>query len=130
MTNIIFIPVKDTPSKLAKLCQLAQKHLLEKEPLLLLAADKASFEFLDKLLWSTPPDGFLPHPTKLLSISLELDAHFHTVFNLRPVPLADTTGIKTIFEFEDHTSSEKLQLSKQRYQHYRDNNFPLIIDNQ
>jgi DNA polymerase IIIc chi subunit len=125
--NIVFFPVKDTPSKLSKLCRLAQHHLEKKEPLLLLVPDKNSFDFLDKLLWSTPADSFLPHPSPYLAISLDLDAHFSSVFNLRPVPLLDST-VKTVFEFEDHTSSEKLQLSKHRYQAYRDQNFPIIIE--
>lgn len=122
--NITFFPVKDTPSKLTKLCRVAEYHLQQKEPLLILAPDKASLDFLDKLLWSS--ENFLPHPTSLLMISMELQSHFSTVFNLRPSALLEE--VKTIYEFEDHTSSEKLQLSKQRYQTYRDRNFPIIVE--
>lgn len=122
--NITFFPVKDTLSKLAKLCRVAEHHLEQKEPLLLLVPDKASLDFLDKLLWSS--ENFLPHPTALLMISLELQSHFSTVFNLRPSALLEE--VKTVYEFEDHTSSEKLQLSKQRYQIYRDRNFPIIVE--
>lgn len=122
--NITFFPVKDTPSKLTKLCRVAQHHLEQKEPLLILAPDKASLDFLDKLFWSS--ENFLPHPTALLTISMELQSHFSTVFNLRPSALLG--DIKTIYEFEDHTSSEKLQLSKQRYQTYRDQNFPIVVE--
>jgi DNA polymerase IIIc chi subunit len=122
--NITFFPVKDTPSKLAKLCRVAQHHLEQKEPLLLLVPDKASLDFLDKLLWSS--ENFLPHPTPLLMISMEVNSHFPTVFNLRPSALLGDA--KTIYEFEDHTSSEKLQLSKQRYQTYRDRNCPIIVE--
>src|SRR3569832_38825 len=122
--NIIFFLVKDTPTKLARLCKLAQHHVEQKEPLMLLVPDKASFDFLDKLLWSSPPESFLPHPTALLTISLEFDLHFPSVFNLRPVPLLETNP-RTVYEFEDHTSSEKFQLSKHRYQTYRDQNLPI-----
>lgn len=125
--NIVFFPVKETPTKLARLCKLAQHHVEQREPLLLLVPDKASFDFLDKLLWSSPPESFLPHPTNLLTISLELDAHFPSVFNLRPVALLET-NIRTVYEFEDHTSSEKFQLSKHRYQTYRDQNLPISIE--
>ncbi len=125
--NIVFLPVKDTQAKLARLCRLAHHHLEQKEPLLLLVPDKTSFDFLDKLLWSSPIESFLPHPTNLLTISMELVAHFSTVFNLRPVALQEPT-VKTIFEFEDHTSSEKLQLSKHRYQTYRDQNLSISIE--
>ena len=121
--NIIFFPVKDTPSKLAKLCQIAQRHLVQKEPLLFLVPDKASLDFLDKLFWSS--DYFLPHPTPLLTLSMELQA-FPFIFNLRPSALE--ANVKTLYEFEDHTSTEKFQLSKHRYQTYRDQNFPIIIE--
>jgi hypothetical protein len=47
--NIVFFPVKDTPSKLSKLCKIAAQHMSQKEPLLFLVPDKAAFDFLDKL---------------------------------------------------------------------------------
>ncbi|HNA62491.1 MAG TPA: DNA polymerase III subunit chi [Rhabdochlamydiaceae bacterium] len=121
MTTVIFIPIKETQTKLIKLQEIAQKQLWEKHPLFFLAADKPSIDFLDKLLWSG--ENFLPHPTPFLKIGLELDPHYTTVFNLRPSAMTALERIKTIFEFEDHTSSERLQLSKQRYQTYRDQNF-------
>jgi DNA polymerase IIIc chi subunit len=122
--NIVFFPVKDTSSKLTKLCRIAQQHLAQKEPLLFLVPDKTSFEFLDKLFWSS--ENFLPHPTPLLMISLEL-LSCPFVFNLRSSALT-AGGVKTIYEFEDHTSAEKFQLSKHRYQTYRDQNFPIIVE--
>ncbi len=122
--NIVFFPVKDTPSKLTRLIKTAQQHLSQKEPLLFLVPDKASYDFLDKLLWSG--DNFLPHPTPLLTLSTELLA-CPTIFNLRPSALLDA-GSKTIYEFEDHTSAERFQLSKHRYQIYRDQNFPIIVE--
>ncbi len=121
--NIVFFPVKDTSAKLTKLCRVAEHHLVQKEPLLFLVPDKTSFDFLDKLLWSGV--NFLPHPTNLLTISMEL-LPFSSIFNLRPSALLE--GGKTIYEFEDHTSAEKFQLSKQRYQTYRDQNFPIIVE--
>ena len=124
--SVIFIPVKETRSKLNKLSQIAQKHLLDKTPLLFLVADQSSFDFIDKLLWTTPAESFLPHPTHLLSIGFAVKANFPSVFNLQPKPI--TENVKIIFEFEDHTSPEKLQLSEQKYQYYRDHNFPIVMD--
>jgi len=121
--NIIFFPVKDTSAKLSKLCQLAQHHLAQKEPLLFLVPDKTSLDFLDKLLWSG--DNFLPHPTALITLSTE-PLPFAAIFNLRSSALLE--GPKTIYEFEDHTSPEKFQLSKHRYQTYRDQNFSIIVE--
>lgn len=121
--NIVFFPVKDTSSKLTKLCKIAQQHLIQKDPLLFLVPDKAALEFLDKLFWSS--DIFLPHPTPLLTISTEIIS-CSSIFNLRSSALLE--GTKTVYEFEDHTSPEKFQLSKHRYQTYRDQNFPIIVE--
>ena len=126
--NILFFAVKDTPSKLAKLYRISEQHLVQKDPLLLLVPDKNSFDFLDELLWISPPESFLPHPSSFLAISLEVLPDFPTIFNLRPAPLLGAAGVKKIYEFEDHTSSEKFQLSKQRYQGYRDGNFPIAVE--
>lgn len=119
MTTILFIPVKQTNEKLRALHQIAHRQFAEKSPLFFLASDRASCDFLDRLLWSA--STFLPHPSSLLAIGLEVDPQFPTIFNLRPTPLS--AHAKQILEFEDHTSPEKLQLSKQRYQYYRDHNF-------
>lgn len=126
MTTVIFIPVKTTAAKLIALHQTAQKYFQNKDPLLFLAADQTSYDFVDRLLWAAPPESFLPHPTPLLSISTALVSGFSAIFNLRPVSLEEP-DIKTILEFEDHTSSEKLQLSKHRYQFYRERHFPIVI---
>ena len=92
--TIIFLPVKDTSSKLAKLSNVAQKHLEKKEPLLFLVPDQPALEFLDKLLWTTPSESFLPHPTPLLQISLELQSPFSAIFNLKPAPLLEGSLLK------------------------------------
>jgi DNA polymerase IIIc chi subunit len=126
LISVIFIPIKETQTKLIKLQEIAQRQLWEKHPLFFLAADKASVDFLDKLFWSG--ENFLPHPTPLLKIGLELDPHHTTIFNLRPSAITETGRIKTIFEFEDNTTSEKSQLSKQKYHYYRDLNLPISIE--
>ncbi len=126
MNTIIFFTIKTPTQKLSKIYQIALRHIDQKEPLLLLAADKTSFDFLDQLLWTSPPESFLPHPSPLLEISLEPKPGF-SIFNLRPTPFVDPA--KTVYEFEDHTSPEKIQLSKHRYETYRDQNFSIIIEN-
>ena len=127
MTTILFIPIQQTPTKLIKLQQIAQKHLWEKHPLFFLVADKPSIDFLNKLLWSA--ENFLPHPTRFLKIDLHLDPYYPTVFNLRPSAITETSRIKTIFEFEDHTSPEKQQLFKQKYSYYKDRQLSISLEN-
>lgn len=123
--NIVFFPVKDISSKLLKICHTAQLHLEKKETLLILVPDQTVWEFIDQLLWKLPEDSFLPHPCSLISIELQPKEDGSALFNLRPMSFLEKNYFKTIYELEDHTSSEKLQLSKQRYQAYRDANYPI-----
>ena len=112
--------VKETASKLSKICEIAKLHLEKKEPLLILVPDSAALDFASNLLWRHPEEAFLPHPTHLLTIATEAKEDGHSLLNLRPIPYTEKFFFKTIYELEDYTSSERLQLSKARYQHYRD----------
>lgn len=125
--KIVFFPVRTNSAKLATLAQVAHTHFERKEPLLFLVPDQNAWEFLDRLLWSTPAESFLPHPSKLIQIRLEFDTACSTLFNLRPSPLIQE-GAKTIYELEDHTSSDKHQLSEKRYHAYRDRSFQIIVE--
>lgn len=125
MPNIIFYPVKDTATKLLRICETAARHLLQKEPLLILAPDAAAVNFIDELLWRLPEESFIPHPTNLISIALEPVHDGSFLFNLRPIAYTQKFFFKTIYELEDHTSSERLQLSKARYSSYREAELPI-----
>ena len=125
MPNLIFFPVQDTTSKLLKICQTAHQHMEKKEPLTILVPDMAALHFVDDLLWRFPEEGFLPHPSPFLSIVLEVKGGRTALFNLRPIAYTENFFFKTVYELEDHTSEERLQLSKGRYQVYREANFPI-----
>jgi DNA polymerase IIIc chi subunit len=120
MSNIIFLIAKETSFKLLKICEIAKLLIEKKEPLLILVPDTAALHFVSDLLWRHPEEAFLPHPTSLLSIATEALEDGHNLFNLRPTAYTEKFLFKTIYEFEDYTSSERLQLSKVRYQSYRD----------
>jgi DNA polymerase IIIc chi subunit len=122
--KVIFISVKDVLSKLRRITEIATEHLEKKEPLLILVPDQAALEFVDELLWKLPEDGFLPHPSSLLQIATEPhDAA--ALFNLKPSAFLGKNSFKTIYELEDYTSSERLQLSKQRYAAYKAAEYPI-----
>lgn len=125
-TKIVFFPVRTSSAKLAAIVKVAHAHFERSEPLLFLVPDQNAWEFLDRLLWTTPPESFLPHPSKLLQIRLEVDGAFPTVCNLCPHPLFHE-GIKTIYELEDHTSPDKHQLSEKRYHAYKDHSFQIVV---
>ena len=128
MSIVLFFPVKETKAKLLKICEIANLHVQKKEKLIILVPDQIAFEFVDELLWKLPEEGFLPHPNTFLSIQLEATEGASSLFNLTPVAFLQKDYFKKIYEFEDYTSSEKLQLSKQRYQMYRNAGYPISID--
>ena len=127
MCNIIFLPVHDPKAKLVHLCAKAESCLKKQEKLLILVPDQTVHNFIDELLWRLPPSSFLPHPSSYLQIAQEI-GEADTVFNLAPAALLKTHNISKIFEFEDHTTKERLQLSKQKYEAYRDAHFPISIE--
>ncbi|MBS0615493.1 MAG: DNA polymerase III subunit chi [Verrucomicrobia bacterium] len=117
--NIVFFSVKDTAAKLRTLCDVASEHLHKGQSLLILVPDATVHVFVDELLWRLPEEGFLPHPSKLLWIDTEAK-EATSLFNLRPIPFTEKISYKTIYELEDHTSPERLQLSRKRYAAYRE----------
>jgi len=127
MSQINFFVVKDTPSKLHRIVKAAQDHLRRQDPLIFLLPDAAALAYVDELLWKLPEDGFLPHPSRFITLELQPTQGGSSLFNLRPGAYLEKFSFKTIYEFEDHTSTEKLQLSKQRYQTYRDANYPIAF---
>lgn len=122
----MILPVKTTSDKLSKIVQIANDHFHLKEPLQFFVQDQAAWEFLDKLLWSHPPDSFLPHPSRWIQTHYQIDPTISTVFNLSATPLFHDS-IKTLYELEDHSSPEKLKASESRYHAYREKNLQLIV---
>jgi len=127
MIKVVFFTAKDTAAKLRKIARAAQDHLERKDPLLILAPDNAAKEFLDALLWKLPEESFLPHPSKLIQIDLHPHEGGPALFNLRPIAYLEKHLFQTIYELEDHTSAEKLQLSRQRYESYKEAGIPISL---
>lgn len=126
-TRVVFFQVKDTSTKLSKICQTALSHFEKKEPMVILAPNQTAIEFIDALLWRFPEESFLPHSisdhpgTELITITSVLENldQASRIFNLTNHPIFFKETIKIIYELEDFTSPEKKQLSEQRYLAYR-----------
>lgn len=120
-----FFQVTSAQAKLSRICLIAQDHFERKVPLII-KAPKSAIEFLDDLLWNHPKESFLPHakyaedPSSLIIIT-DTDERLNearALFNLTPYPLLQDK-VTTLYEFEDSSSSDKLKLSKEKYQAYR-----------
>lgn len=125
--KIVFYSVKTSQAKLNRIVEIAHMHFERKEPLLFLVPDQNAWDFLDRFLWSTPAESFIPHPSKLIQLRLSIDNAFSSFFNLSPSPMIQE-GVKTIYELEDHTTPEKYRLSEQRYLAYREKGFQIIVE--
>lgn len=126
--QIIFFSVKTAAAKLAKITQTAKLHFHHSDPLLFLVPDENAWKFLNQLLWTTPPESFLPHPSRLIHIRLHLDPQVPHVFNLCPQSIPHD-GLKTIYELEDHSSPDRKALSEARYQSYKSLKLPIAVEN-
>ena len=91
--------------------------------MILVDSEKAK-EYIDKLLWSQPPDSFLPHSGELITIGTQLSDTVTDYFNLT-APALIGTGLRRIYEFDDQTSPDKQAAFKQRYERYKENAYPM-----
>jgi len=126
----IFFQIKNNKSKLQKIVEIAYYHFSKNEKILFISADDSSVQFVDDLLWKTPKTSFLPHFTSSTYIDEKVVVtskrenlnNAKYIFNLCPNPLM-LDDINIIYEFEDFTASGKLQLSRKKYELYKERKF-------
>ncbi len=125
--KVIYFQVKETSTKLKKIVSTAQERFSSKHSLLILAPNASAMDFIDRLLFRTPPESFLPHhagrETTEEPIAIT-DQLFNTnqataLFNLTLDPIPATFKIDLIYELEDLTSDEAHQAFKKKFTSYR-----------
>lgn len=130
-SRVVFFSVKDNGSKIKWILEMAHFHFEKKEPLLILVEESKSEQFVDELLWKSPPASFLPHlatdetTTERIAISkVKKNVNGAKVaFNLCPTPLLIAGPFRIIYEFEDLTSLAKKNLSSLRFDAYKQAGF-------
>ena len=126
----VFFQIKNNKSKLQKIVETAYYHFSKNEKILFISADESSVQFVDDLLWKTPKTCFLPHFASstyidekvVITAKRENLNNSKYIFNLCPNPLM-LDDINIIYEFEDFTASGKLQLSRKKYELYKERKF-------
>jgi len=124
LPEVHFFTVRSKEQKLEKFIEKVTFHFQKKIPLLIKSPDQVSLEFLNRLLWSTPFEGFLPHSIDqddliTLTFGSFQQKEVNSLFNLAISPEQLPTRYKTIYEFEDLTSPKKGEIFKQHFQFYR-----------
>jgi DNA polymerase-3 subunit chi len=130
-TRVVFFQVRDSKSKLQRLCETARSHFAKKEHFLILVEDEKGASFVDDLLWKLPETSFLPHAVAesetrdWIAIAREKKNvnGARVAFNLCSTPLLIDGPFRIIYEFEDLTAPSKKQLSSLRFDAYKEANF-------
>lgn len=130
-TRVIFFQVRDNPSKLAKILETAHAYFKKKERFLILVEDEKAQQFVDELLWKSPPTSFLPHIATddatdewiVISKMKQNKPRAKIAFNLCSTPLL--LPFRLIYDFEDLTAPNKQTLSNLRFDAYKQNHFSI-----
>jgi DNA polymerase IIIc chi subunit len=131
MTRVVLFQIRDPKIKLARLTEAAASHFEKKERLIIFVEDEKTLQYVDELLWKTPPSGFLPHiatdglTEELIAItnSKKNLNSAKMAFNLCSTPLLIDGPLKIIYDFEDLTSPHKKNLSSIRFDAYKQAQF-------
>ena len=121
----MLIQVQTNPQKLTKIVMQATEHFKRGESLQILVENDLSREYIDKLLWTHPPDSFLPHDGELISIGQKLDPNASHYFNLTADALTSIDA-GVIYEFDDQSSPHKQEAFKRRYHAYKRAGFAIV----
>lgn len=124
--KVQFFKVQTNSDKLFKIITTSQFHFDKKIPLTILVPNEKVQEYIDELLWKSPPSSFLPHGTddletvqiKVFSNNVSYQKH---IFNLCPFEILPSSFI-SIYDFEDPT---KQYLYKQKIKFYQENKIPI-----
>ncbi|MDE3046341.1 MAG: DNA polymerase III subunit chi [Verrucomicrobiota bacterium] len=126
-TRAVFFQTREAKTKTLRLLEIAATHFERKEHLLILVEDEKAMDYVDELLWKSPPTSFLPHiatngpTTELIAITRTKQNinQARSAFNLCSTPLLIEGPFRLIYDFEDLTSPGKQQLSALRFDAYK-----------
>lgn len=136
MTRIDFY--FNAPDKLGIAVKLARKAYVAKKRLLVYTSDAAQLEALDRLMWVTPPTGFLPHcranhrnaPETAILLTAESgpDApmpHHEILMNLDAERPAHFSRFDRVLEIVSRDDADDRAQARARLKFYRDRGYEI-----
>ena len=130
MTRIDFYT--NAEPKLQIACQLAAKAVRQSLRVLIYAPDEALARTMDKLLWTFPATGFLPHCMARDGLAAETPvliaragdeaAHDHVLLNLAPESPEFFSRFQRLIEIVGAEPGDR-QAGRERYRYYRDRGY-------
>jgi len=132
MTRIDFY--SNAEPKLQIACQLAAKAVRRSLRVLILAPEESTARAVDKLLWTFPATGFLPHcmitdrlsPETPVLISRDCEAlpHHEVLLNLAAEPPAPFSRFQRLIELVAGDDADR-QAGRARFRFYRDRGYEI-----
>ncbi len=136
MTRIDFY--HDAPDRLQVACRLAAKAAQQKLRVLIYAPDAETARAIDRLLWTTPPTGFLPHcmthdrlaPETPVVIAADADAtpHDEVLVNLSAERPAHFARFQRLVEIVGREEADRAA-ARDRYRFYRERGYEIYTHN-
>ena len=132
MTQIDFYT--NAGDKVATACRIVAKAVSVKRRVLVLCADADAARQVDKLLWTTPATGFVPHcaPRDPLAAVTPVivdhegrePPHDQVLVNLTPEPPAYFARFERLIEIVTRDDADREQ-ARERFRFYRDRGYEL-----
>ena len=124
----------NAPDRLQVACRLAGKALAQKKRLLIYSVDTETADRLDKLLWTWPAIGFVPHcrlhdplaaeTPVLIASGKETPEHCQLLLNLAAEPPPHFERFERLLEVVGTQENER-NAALERYRFYRDRGYPI-----
>jgi DNA polymerase-3 subunit chi len=120
--------VRDNSAKIQLICTKAQEAVKYEKRLLIAVPNLQAAQYIDALLWRTPPESFIPHIisdtpiTEWIAITMQEQCNVNQatrLFNLCPSPSALYQQVEEVYDLFDETHPQKTELSQQRLRHYQ-----------
>jgi DNA polymerase-3 subunit chi len=132
MTQIDFYT--NVPDKLTTACRIVAKAYGLKHRMVVCCPDAESAQRLDRLLWTSPPTGFLPHCSSssplaavtpvIIDYRGEEPMHDELLLNLRKEWPAFFSRFERLVEIVSLEDEDK-QHARERYKFYRDRGYEI-----
>ena len=132
MTSIDFY--FNAEDKLQVACRLAGKALGQKKRLLIYAPEPEMAQRLDRMLWTWPPTGFVPHcqvhdpeaaqTPVLIATDSEAPQACEVLLNLSPETPPHFERFERLLEIVARDDDER-KAARARYRWYRDRGYPI-----
>lgn len=120
--------MRDNSAKIHLICAKAQEAFKLEKRLLIAVPNLQAAQYIDALLWRTPPESFIPHiisdtpVAEWIAITMQEQHNINQapcLFNLCPLPSTLYQQVEEVYDLFDETHPQKTESSQQRLHFYQ-----------